>query len=149
MSKNILVADDNPSIRSRICRLVESEGFAVCAEAANGIEAIEMAHKFQPNLILIDLTMPVMNGAEAATILKKELPHIPIILFTMHEDSLNTTLASEIGVDKVIRKSEAGKLVDSMREVLGLPPKDTGEIGPLTSLASPRKHRKRKPGPTI
>jgi DNA-binding NarL/FixJ family response regulator len=66
-----------------IRRFVESSGYKVCAEAANGLEAIIRAGEFEPELILMDLSMPGMNGAEAASILKRKMPGVRIIIFTM------------------------------------------------------------------
>jgi DNA-binding NarL/FixJ family response regulator len=84
---DILVVDDNPSIRYLLRVFVESKtAFTVCGEAGHGAEAIEQAKRLQPDLILLDLSMPVMNGAEAAVILKKTMPQMKIILFTMHAD---------------------------------------------------------------
>jgi CheY-like chemotaxis protein len=132
MPSNILIADDNASIRFLIRSLIESAGFVVCAEAANGTEAIEKANQFQPDLILLDVAMPLLNGAEAASILKKQMPHIPIILFTMHEDSVNKVFENQIGVERVMAKSDGmTKLLDSMRDLLGLPPNELPTIGPL------------------
>ena len=121
MAKNILVADDNVQIRFLVRNLIESAEFSVVAEATNGAEAIEKAKQFHPDLILLDLSMPFMNGIEAASVLKRQMPHIPIILFTMHEDSIGKGLASQIGIDRVIGKPDGmTKLLDSMRELLGL-----------------------------
>jgi DNA-binding NarL/FixJ family response regulator len=66
--------------------------------------------------------MPLMNGADAASILKKQTPHIPIILFTMHEDSVSKARAIQIGVDRLLGKPDGmTKLLDCMRDLLGLP----------------------------
>jgi CheY-like chemotaxis protein len=132
MSKNILIADDNTSIRYLIRSLVESAGFRTCAEAADGKEAVEKAQQSNPDLILLDFSMPQMNGAQAASILKKAMPRVPIILFTMHDDSIGKALANQIGIDRVIGKSDGmTKLLDSMRELLGLAPPESRAVGPL------------------
>ena len=88
MAKTIVVADDNAVIRKMLCVMFEAEeGYDVCAEAANGQEAIDLALKYQPDLIILDLSMPILNGLEAAHQLKKIMPDVPIILFTQHSDS--------------------------------------------------------------
>jgi len=79
MSNGILVVDDNPNIRHLLRAYVESNGFSVCGEAENGAEAIERAKELQPALILLDVTMPVMTGTEAAPILKQTIPDVKII----------------------------------------------------------------------
>ncbi len=83
----ILICDDNPNIRYLLRVFVESQtSFKVCGEAGHGTEAIEKAKKLQPELILLDLNMPLLNGAEAAGVLKAMLPRTKIILFSMHMD---------------------------------------------------------------
>jgi CheY-like chemotaxis protein len=122
-SKKILVVDDNPSIRFVIRSLVEAAGFTVCGEAGNGIEAIEKAQQVNPDLILLDLSMPRMTGAEAAPVLKSQMPHVPIILFTLHDDTVGEALAAAMGVDRVIAKPDGmTKLVECVRNVLGITP---------------------------
>jgi DNA-binding NarL/FixJ family response regulator len=119
MSKKILVADDNASIRFLIRALLEHAGFTVCVEAENGTQAIERAKRFQPDLILLDLSMPAVNGAEAASVLKQLMPRVPIVLFTLHEERAGRALANRIGVDLFLGK-ETGitHLVESMKHLL-------------------------------
>jgi DNA-binding NarL/FixJ family response regulator len=103
--------------------LVEAAGFTVCGEAGNGIEAIEKAQQVNPDLILLDLSMPRMTGAEAAPVLKSQMPHVPIILFTLHDDTVGEALAAAMGVDRVIAKPDGmTKLVECVRNVLGITP---------------------------
>jgi DNA-binding NarL/FixJ family response regulator len=108
MSNGILVVDDNASIRHLLRVYVESNGFSVCGEAENGAQAIEMAKELQPALILLDLSMPVMTGTEAAPILKRAIPDVKIILFTLHADG-NKSLGTTPGVDVAISKSDSIK----------------------------------------
>jgi two-component system, chemotaxis family, chemotaxis protein CheY len=120
MPKNILVVDDNASIRFLIRSLLENTGYAVCGEAEDGADAIEKAKQLKPDLICLDLSMPRMNGAEAASVLKRLMPAVPIILFTMHEDSLGQSLARAVGVDKVLGKPDGmSRLTESIAELLG------------------------------
>ncbi len=83
---------------------MEADGYKVCGEAADGLEAIERAKNLQPDLILLDLAMPRLNGAEAASILKRAMPKVPIVLFTMYAENLNGKLASSVGVNIVLSK---------------------------------------------
>src|SRR6202041_999201 len=88
MAQRILVADDNAAVRSALCRMFDlEEGYDICAEATNGEEAIALALKHKPDLIILDLSMPVMNGLDSARELKRIMPAVPIILFTQHADS--------------------------------------------------------------
>jgi DNA-binding NarL/FixJ family response regulator len=116
----ILICDDNPNIRYLLRVFVESQtGFKVCGEAGHGAEAIEKAKKLQPDLILLDLSMPVMNGAEAAGVLKAMLPRTKIILFSMHMDDVPRSLAAAIGVDLTLSKVDGiTKLGEHLKTLL-------------------------------
>jgi DNA-binding NarL/FixJ family response regulator len=107
MAKVILVADDSASMRLSVRLLLESwnADLAVC-EAIDGLDAIVEAKRQKPDLILLDLAMPRLNGAEAAWALKKAMPNTPIILFTMHTDLTSESLSSVIGVDAFVSKTE-------------------------------------------
>src|ERR1700723_492576 len=88
MAKRILVADDSAMIRKCLCRIFEIVAdYDICAEAVNGEEAIALAIEHKPDLIVLDFQMPVMNGIEAAYELKRIMPNVPIILFTLHADT--------------------------------------------------------------
>jgi DNA-binding NarL/FixJ family response regulator len=103
----ILVVDDNSSIRYLLRVFVESKTpFTICGEASNGTEAIEKAKQLHPDLILLDLSMPVLTGAEAASIIKRTLPQVKIILFSMRADGISKSLASALGVDLSLSKSD-------------------------------------------
>src|ERR1700683_140970 len=118
MPRTILVADDDPVIRKTRCRLFEVEkDYDVCAEAANGQEAIDLALQHRPELIILDLSMPVLNGLDAATELKKLMPSVPIILFTQFagHDALSHL---NIPVDRIVSKSESAELLSHVRSLL-------------------------------
>src|SRR6266446_1930928 len=116
----ILICDDNPNIRYLLRVFVETKTpFKVCGEAGHGTEAIEQAKKLQPELILLDLNMPMLNGAEAAGVLKAMLPRTKIILFSMHMDSVPRSLAAAIGVDLALSKSDGiTKLGEHLKKLL-------------------------------
>jgi DNA-binding NarL/FixJ family response regulator len=116
----ILICDDNPNIRYLLRVFVESQTeFNVCGEAGHGTEAIEKAKKLQPDLILLDLSMPVMTGAEAASVLKAMLPRTKIILFSMHIDNVPRSLATAVGVDLTLSKMDGiTKLGEHLKTLL-------------------------------
>src|SRR5437764_8715822 len=94
----ILVVDDNPTMRFLLRVLIESKTtFSICGEASHGVEAVERARELNPDLVMLDLSMPVMNGAEAAVIIKKRMPKVKIILFTMHADNVGKALGAAVG----------------------------------------------------
>ena len=119
MAKTILVADDNPEIRKQLCELFGSEqDYDICAEATNGQEAIDLALEWGPDLIILDLSMPVMNGLEAARELKRLMPDVPIILFTQYADLGRHTIGSDLSVDCVVSKSETKALMTHVRSLI-------------------------------
>jgi two-component system, chemotaxis family, chemotaxis protein CheY len=123
MPKTILIADDNSTIRYLIRYLIERKGFVVCAEAEDGAQAIEKAKRTQPDLILLDLSMPIMTGAEASSVLKRLMPLTPILLFTLHGDSVAKSLAASAGADLLISKSDGiDKLVDGIHSLANCAP---------------------------
>jgi two-component system nitrate/nitrite response regulator NarL len=88
MCHTILIADDSVNIRQGLCELFErEEDFNVCGDAENGREAVEMAQILHPDLILLDLSMPVMNGLDAARVLNRVMPEVPLIMYSAYSDS--------------------------------------------------------------
>ncbi len=117
--RRILVIDDGDSVRDMIRLFLEKDGFEVCGEASDGVEAIEQAKKLKPDLIVLDLAMPRMNGADAASILSQTMPNIPIVLLTLYQNVLGPPLASAIGVKAVIDKTDGmDKLVACVHSLL-------------------------------
>jgi DNA-binding NarL/FixJ family response regulator len=106
MAKRVLVADDNPLIRKMLCQLFEREDdYDICAEAKNGQEAIELALKHRPDLIILDWAMPLLGGLATARELKKIMPEVPIILFTQHADTGITLLESQANIDREFQRT--------------------------------------------
>ena len=117
--KTALVVDDNPLIRRLIVDTLLGGGFGVCVEASNGKEALALARKFKPHIITLDLSMPVMNGLEAASNLRKILPKTPIILITMHADTLSDHEVSKAGISLVLSKTDSlSTLVQKARKLM-------------------------------
>jgi len=113
----VLVVDDNSMIRQAICRLFTAdEDFDVCGEAKNGREAIAKAQELRPDLIVIDLSMPIMNGLEATRAIKKIMPAVRIIMFTEYDDDFLKQEAHSAGISAVLSKSEhISRLVGTAR----------------------------------
>lgn len=82
----ILVADDNQRVRATLKAILEREDYQV-VEAANGAEAVELAFESKPDIVILDLKMPVMNGAEALCLIRKSCPTLPVIILTAYPDS--------------------------------------------------------------
>jgi CheY-like chemotaxis protein len=121
MSKSILIADDSEEVRRHVSRILRSNlDFEICAEAVNGQDAVAKARELHPDLVILDLGMPVMNGLEAARELKRILPLVPIILFTLHGQILSDAEARPFGIDRVVAKSDISQLNDHVRSLLPL-----------------------------
>ena len=107
MAKAVLIVDDNEIIRRGLRELFTAEpDFDVCGEAENGREAIEKAQELHPDLIVFDLSMPVMNGIDAARVLRKLMPTLPLIIFSEYSDALSEAEARSAGVSALVSKSE-------------------------------------------
>ncbi len=119
MARTILVADDNPLMRKMLCRIFEDEeDYDICAEASNGQEAIDLALKHRPELIILDLAMPVLGGLEASRELKRIMPDVPIILFSQYADLGNSLLASGLLVDRIVSKGDVRNLMEHVRSLI-------------------------------
>ena len=115
----ILVADDQEAVRMRVCAaLTSQEGFEVCAEASNGKEAVEKAKELDPDLILLDITMPVLNGLDAARLIRAFAPETPIVILSVHKSRQLMEEARKIGVQGYVTKGEAvQKLIQAVETV--------------------------------
>jgi len=117
MVKSVLIAEDHALVRQAICSLFDSQqDFEVCGDAENGMEAIEMAQALHPDLIVLDLSMPVMNGVEAAHALKRYVPETPIVAFSEYSDVLSEHEARSEGIFALVSKTEpVSVLLDKAR----------------------------------
>jgi two-component system, NarL family, nitrate/nitrite response regulator NarL len=116
----VLIADDHEVMRLGIRNLLELHpGWRVCAEANNGQEAVEKTFQFHPDVIIMDISMPVMNGLEAANQITKKEPKIPVILFSLHlSDDLSRHFKTD-GIRGAVAKGNAARdLVLAIETVL-------------------------------
>lgn len=116
----VLVADDHEVMRMGIRNLLEVQpGWTVCAEANNGQEAVEKTLQLHPDVIVMDISMPVMNGLEAASQITKRVPQIPVILFSLHlSDDLYRHFRTD-GIRGAVAKGDAARdLVLAVETVL-------------------------------
>jgi CheY-like chemotaxis protein len=116
--KTVLLVEDSDIERKVIRLAIESfTSFRVC-EATNGIEGIKIAKEVKPDLIVLDLAMPQMNGLEAAMVLKNTMPTVPIVVLTLYADGV-TVRSAAFGVSKVLSKTDGlGPLLDCLRKML-------------------------------
>jgi DNA-binding NarL/FixJ family response regulator len=119
MTKCILLVDDNAVIRHMLRTAFEQRSDWEVGEAQNGRDAIDKAQESKPDLIVLDLSMPVMNGLEAAPLLRQMLPAVPIILFTLHDNETLEREALSVGISAVVSKAASMKtLVDQAKNLL-------------------------------
>lgn len=120
MLKSVLIVEDHALTRQAVCSLFASqEDFEVCGDAENGQEAVEIAQVLHPDLIVLDLSMPVMNGIEAAQALKQLMPETPIIVFSEYCDVFSEGEARSEGISALVSKTgPASALLDKARAVL-------------------------------
>jgi CheY-like chemotaxis protein len=118
--KSVLIVDDNAFIREGLSELFNREtDFQVCGEAQNGKDAIEKAQELHPDLIVLDLSMPVMNGFDAARALKRLMPAVLLIMYSAFGDRFAEHQVRLIGISEVVSKSEhASVLIHKARGLL-------------------------------
>jgi DNA-binding NarL/FixJ family response regulator len=109
MAFQILIADDHRFVRQRLRLYLEANpDWEVCAEAENGKEAIERAEELKPDLIILDLAMPLMDGFRAARVISQILPAVPVLLHTLHDSPEVQIEAEKVGISRVISKADTG-----------------------------------------
>jgi DNA-binding NarL/FixJ family response regulator len=108
----ILIADDEDTVRKMVRVLLESRAdFEVCGEADNGAIAIDKARELKPDLVILDISMPGVDGFEAARIIRKLFPKIRILIFSVHNATQLMKEAQNIGVNGFVEKSESGQVL--------------------------------------
>jgi two-component system, chemotaxis family, protein-glutamate methylesterase/glutaminase len=112
VTKSVLIVDDNAFACEALCKLFQQDtGFEVCGRAENGKEAIKKARELRPDLIVLDFSMPVMNGFEAARVLRRLMPTVPLIMYSGFEDRFAKYQAQLIGITDVVSKSEPASVL--------------------------------------
>jgi DNA-binding NarL/FixJ family response regulator len=116
----ILVADDHDIVRVGLKQLLEAQAdWEICAEAKTGREAVTLAQQFEPQVVVMDIGMPELNGLEATRKIRKILPHTKIVILTMHFSDQLIRDITEAGVQGYILKSDADReLVVAIRAVV-------------------------------
>ena len=102
----VLIVDDHEALRAGVRSVLEARGIEVCGEATNGQEALAKAIQLRPDLIILDITMPVLDGFSAAREISKRLPGVGILLLSMHESASMVNIAKSSGARGYVAKSE-------------------------------------------
>jgi DNA-binding NarL/FixJ family response regulator len=120
MPVTVVLADDHPVVRHGVRMLLEREKFKVVGEAADGLEAISVAAQCLPDVVVLDLSMPMLNGIGAVREITKVSPRSHVILLTMHTEEHHVLEALRAGVKGCVSKTQAAEhLVQAIREVSG------------------------------
>ncbi len=116
----ILLADDHEVVRQGLRRLLEAQpGWEICGEAAGGREAVDLAKRLKPDVVVLDFSMPGLNGTEAARQILKELPKTEVLILTMHSSEPLMRGALEAGARGYVLKSDASRdLVSGVHAVI-------------------------------
>jgi DNA-binding NarL/FixJ family response regulator len=118
MALQILLSDDHLIVRQGLKALLEQDGFQVVGEAADGHEAVRLAKELQPDIAILDLTMPLLNGLDAAREVLKTSPRTKTILLTMHTENHYILEALQVGVKGYVLKTKAAsELIQAIQEV--------------------------------
>lgn len=122
MTKHILVVDDNTHIRKAICEIIsQDKRLAPCTQAENGLEGVQKATEMWPDLVVMDYSMPVMDRLEASKRISALMPHIRIVLLTLHTELLESSKLAKYGISALVSKQTAGtELVPAICSLLGL-----------------------------
>jgi DNA-binding NarL/FixJ family response regulator len=119
MALRVLLADDHCIVRQGIRALLEGAGFDVVGEAADGQEAVRLADTLKPDVVVVDLIMPILNGLDAGRQILQRHPTIPILLLTMHTEEHHVAAALRSGIKAYLLKTQAAEdLVRAIREVV-------------------------------
>jgi DNA-binding NarL/FixJ family response regulator len=115
----ILIADDHPVVRKGVRAILESQpGYAVSGEAENGADAVRQTFETNPDVLILDITMPVLSGIEAAKQILQKRPDLPIIILSIHESRAVEESAKKIGVRGYVTKTRtAEELVAAVEAV--------------------------------
>ena len=118
-AKRIVIVDDHPLFRKGLQEMIHSDGtFAICGEAGNASEAMEVIRKLLPDMMIVDLSLPGANGIELIKNIRAEFPKLPILVLSMHDESLYAVRALRAGADGYVMKHEAmANVIQAIREV--------------------------------
>jgi DNA-binding NarL/FixJ family response regulator len=116
----LLIVDDHEIFRKGLRSLVESSAeLEICGEAANGVEAVEAARKLLPDVIVMDISMPYMNGLDATRQIRKEIPQSRVLVLSQHDSSHMLTAAIEAGASGYVTKSQVAHYLLLALEAIG------------------------------
>src|SRR5215204_4392667 len=115
----ILLVDDHELMRKGIRAMLErNPGFEICAEATSGVEAVEKAQEYRPDVVVLDVTMPQMGGLDAARVISEKVPESYILMFTIHDNEEMVRNTLDAGAHGYILKSDASTRLETAIEAV-------------------------------
>lgn len=119
MIKRILLVDDSPIIHTLLGKALEKYGYEVCGNAKNGREGVELYKSLKPDLVFMDITMPIMDGLEAVKLIKEFDPQAKIIMLSAMGDDEIVKQAKELGIDIFLKKPfDDYKIISAISKVI-------------------------------
>jgi DNA-binding NarL/FixJ family response regulator len=138
----ILIADDSSAVRRALTKLLQTTYGCEVIEVQDGQEAVLRALEFSPDLAILDLAMPIVDGLTAAREISKVLPDLPIVMYTMHSTPALDLAAQKSGVRRLLSKTRPAELLECVEQVLGMKAKEgatepEGGVGADIPIALP------------
>ena len=139
-AKRIVIVDDHPLFRKGLEQLINSnDGLAICGEAANAAEGMDVIRRIAPDMVIVDVSLPGANGIELIKNIRAEFPKLPVLILSMHDESLYALRALRAGAQGYVMKQEAlENVIVAIREVLAGRPYLSSQMSAklITSFAS-------------
>lgn len=118
---NVLIVDDLSFMRSVIGDMLQSAGFTVCGEAVDGLDAVNKYKSLKPDMVVLDITMPVMDGLQALEEIKKLDPQSKIVMCSSMSDQENIIRAIQLGAsDFVVKPFKKSRMISALKKTLGI-----------------------------
>jgi DNA-binding NarL/FixJ family response regulator len=136
MNVRVLLADDHRILREGLRRALEGQGIDVVGEAGDGDEAVELADALRPDVVLMDVTMPVLDGVEATRRIRHDLPDVRVVMLTMHADEVTMARAIRAGADGYLVKDCTS---DEIGETVRLVAAGQTAVSPLVAVSMLRE----------
>ena len=118
VSMRILIADDHEIVRNATRRILETRGDIECVEAASGNEAVQKAIEIKPDIIILDISMPAVSGFDAARQIKRHLPDVPILFFSIYDSGDHLQTARLLGEGMILKNDAWGLLFKAVDALL-------------------------------
>lgn len=115
----VLIVDDSPVIHKIIRRALEPQGFEICAAGNNGKEGVELYNQYKPDIVTMDITMPIMDGIEATNTITKNYPEAKILMLSSMGDETILNEAKQAGISQFLTKPfKSEELVENLLRIL-------------------------------